>query len=142
MAMQVIIISIEAENILWHVYTIINTGGSNMPYVQVNLSQNLSDDERKSVSDLINSKITLIPGKIPDVTMVNVNDGCSMRMGYSADPVIFVDVKLFKQAPHEAKNDFVREVTENLATMFGVNPKYIYFNMNEYDNWGSNGVFR
>jgi len=113
-----------------------------MPYVQVNLSQTLSDDEKKTVSDLISKSISLIPGKTPEVTMINVADGCSMRMGYSTDPVIFIDVRMFRQSPHEGKNDFVREVTENLASMFNVNPGYIYFNITEHDNWGSNGAFR
>lgn len=113
-----------------------------MPYVQVNLSQTLSEEEKTAVIDLINKKITLIPNKVPEVTMIHIADGCTMQMGYAKDPVVFIDVRLFKPAPFDAKADFVREVTENLAPMFGLNPRYIYFNIQEFENWGSNGGFR
>jgi len=113
-----------------------------MPYVQVNLSQTLSDEQKNAVYDLINGSIPLIPGKTPEVTMINIADGCSMRMGYSPDPTIFIDVRLFRQAPYESKNDFVREVTKSLASMFGVKPGNIYINITEHNNWGSNGALR
>jgi phenylpyruvate tautomerase PptA (4-oxalocrotonate tautomerase family) len=110
-----------------------------MPYIQVNVSQKLSDTQKNALTARLGEVITLIPGKTEAVTMVDISDG---RAVYKAGQPIdggFVDVRLYGAAEKPAKEALTAAVFQAMEQLLGIAPDKLYLNILEMDSWGSGG---
>lgn len=113
-----------------------------MPYVGLQTSVRLDDAGKDLLQETIAKLITVIPGKRPDHTMINLIDGVSLHMGLGKADCLYIEVKMLGEAPFEAKSEFVVKACEILSKQLSVEPANIYINFTEHKNWGSNGNFR
>ncbi len=113
-----------------------------MPYINLSTSRTLSPQDKSDIFEIVNKNITLLPGKTPEVTMINLHDSCSMQKGHNEVPCIFVEARLYKQSPEADKATFVAEFSKALSAKLNVDLPNIYLNIIEFDAWGSNGAYR
>ena len=107
-----------------------------MPYISVTLAKKLDDTTKQKLVSAIGQKVTLLPNKNEAGLMVAVNDGCPLYFaGVPAAGAAFVDVRLFHESVHEAKEKFTLAMKDVLSEICGV--EKMYLNYLEFQNWGS-----
>jgi len=84
--------------------------------------------------------MSILPGKTRDNTMMQIDGGASLSMGDAGAPCAFVDIRLFKASPGDAKSRFVRAITDILKERLGVDPARVYVNLIELPDWGARGT--
>jgi len=110
-----------------------------MPYIQVNISQKLSDLQKSALTTRLGELITLIPGKTDAVTMVDISDGRSICKGGHPIDGGFVDLRLFGTTERPAKEAFTTAVFQAMQELLGIESDKLYLNILELDSWGSHG---
>ena len=111
-----------------------------MPYVHLNVTRKLTEEQVQKTRETIASFMPIIPGKNRENTMIHITDGCTMFRGDS-DECMFLEARLYKAAPLENKTEFVQKVTAALCEEFGIAPERLYINIIELNEWGSNGRY-
>ena len=111
-----------------------------MPYISVSVSQTLSPEQKEAVKSELGSLITLVPGKSEAVTMVRIEEGCTLYKGGRAlDNGAFVDVRLLGKAPVHSEEQFTQAVFKMLENQLGTEPGDVYLNIMEMERWGTGG---
>ena len=113
-----------------------------MPYLHLSVTNALSAEENHALCEAIGPIMPLLPTKSRENTMMHIEDGCSMELGRGGEPCLFLEVRLYKKAPEENKDAFVKAISELLEAKLGVKQARMYINLLELDAWGSNGVIR
>ena len=113
-----------------------------MPYLHLSVTNALSAEEKHALCEAFGPLRRLLTTLSPDVTLVLLEDGGSMELGRGGEPCLFLEVRLYKKAPEENKDAFVKAISELLEAKLGVKQARMYINLLELDAWGSNGVIR
>jgi phenylpyruvate tautomerase PptA (4-oxalocrotonate tautomerase family) len=113
-----------------------------MPYISVNLSKDLSAQQKENIKSKIGEVIALIPGKSEAVTMVDISGGHSLyKGGKLLKSGAFVEIRLWGKAELKDKDALTRAVFGFLKEIFGSPEDEIYLNIIELENWGYGGKF-
>lgn len=110
-----------------------------MPYIQINISRELSAEQKERIKSALGEKILLIPGKVEAGLMVAISEGFTMYMAGEKQDAAFVDVRCFKKTDPEAKMKFTAAVFEILQKIAGFQPELVYLNFTDHDVWGTKG---
>ena len=115
--------------------------------MEINTSLVLNDEEKHELCEDIGKFIHLIPGKFREITMMNLKSGCYIEYPLKPpispfDPCIMIEFRVGGISPFNNKRDFVREVTAMLVEKYKFEPKRVFVNFFEMDNWGFNGGFK
>ena len=110
-----------------------------MPYIQINLSRELSEGQKDRIKAALGEKLPLIPGKIEAGLMVAISSQYTMYMGGKRQDAAFVDVRCFRKTDPEAKKAFTAAVFEILHLFADVEPHLIYLNFFDHEVWGARG---
>lgn len=113
-----------------------------MPFVSLVTSVSLSEEKRELVRNAIFESIAVVPGKSAAVTMVEIRDGADIRKDVSDAPAIFIETRLFTRPPFEAKRAYYKALSEKLNALTGVEKPRIYFNVLEFNEWGSGDDYK
>ena len=113
-----------------------------MPYVRFSTTQGLSEEKRAEVRAAIWDAITELPDKSPEVTMIEIGDHADIMKGPGGTPAIFAETHLFTQAPIETKRAYAKKLFAKFGELLGVDPKNMYFNILELNEWGSGGNYK
>jgi len=113
-----------------------------MPFIKIATNVDMGEEKRALMARKIAENITLLPGKTPERTMVEIEDGKTMLFGCSFDPCMKARVELFGHSPAEAKAALARVLTELAGSEAGVAPDRVYITFPEYGSWGSGGALR
>lgn len=113
-----------------------------MPYISISTSKSLSGQEKDALKRAAGSLIPTIPGKTEGGLMVGIIDGQTMYFRGKADPCAYVNVKLFGDAPFEAKKAFTEQFCAAIEEAAGIPAGDIYLTYEEYGNWGINGSLK
>jgi phenylpyruvate tautomerase PptA (4-oxalocrotonate tautomerase family) len=111
-----------------------------MPYININAAPTLKENEKEQMKAKMGELIALIPGKSEAVTMVGVNDGCSLYLGGKAlKKGAFIEIRLLGTAKKQDKEALTEAVFKAMKSMFGMPESDIYITIQEFDNWGFRG---
>lgn len=113
-----------------------------MPYICVNLTKKLSDEQKDAIKSGLGEKISLIPGKSERALMVDFSENHTMYFAGEKRDLAFVDVRCYKSAPFADKQRFTEAVFELLAQETGLTADDIYLSWGEYDTWGTKGSMK
>lgn len=113
-----------------------------MPFVNFVTSVKLDENKRDEVRNAIWEAITVIPGKTPEVTMIEIRDGADLRKGPGDAPAIFMETRLFTRPPMDSKKEYCQKLFAKFEELLGVEPAKMYFNMLEFFEWGSGGNYK
>ncbi|MDR3277831.1 MAG: hypothetical protein LBT12_03575 [Oscillospiraceae bacterium] len=110
-----------------------------MPYIQVNLSEKLSDEKITELKSAIGRIVEIIPGKAEWGLMVDVEDGKNLFFGGKPDNNAFVDTRVHGDCAAEVKAEFTRALYGVLERVAGVPKEKLYTNFTVCDTWGAFG---
>ncbi|MDR2053644.1 MAG: hypothetical protein LBP80_09540 [Treponema sp.] len=112
-----------------------------MPYISLNTSEKLSENQKEKVKSEIGRLITVIPGKTGEVTIVDISDGRSMYKGGKTAPCAYVDIRVYTKADPEGKKRFVDELFGVLDRELGIPKDDVYMSVLEFEQWGDHGAY-
>ena len=113
-----------------------------MPFVKFVTSVKLDEKKRDEIRSIIWDAVTVIPGKTPEVTMIEIQDGADLRKGPGGAPAIFTETRLFTTAPTDSKSEYSKKLFEGFERITGVVPARMYFNILEFNTWASGGNYK
>ena len=119
-----------------------------MPYMEINTSLELNDEEKHQLCEDIGEFISIVPGKSREITMMNLKAGCYIEFPGLSNPCpptvpsINIEFRILGRSPFRSKKDFVREVTSMLCEKYSFEPWRVFVNIFECDSWGFRGEYR
>ena len=114
-----------------------------MPYIDVKVTNKLSDTEKDKVKSKLGELITLLPGKSEAVLMVCLTDESTIYFsGLKKEKAAFINIKLFKESGFEYKEEFTKKVFEFFDKDLGITGDSIFLAFDEYESWGSGGKLK
>lgn len=113
-----------------------------MPFVSFVTSEKLDARQRDSIRSAIWDAITVIPGKTPEVTMIEIRDGADLQKGPGGMPAIFMETRLFTRPAFDAKKQYCEKLFAKFQELLNVEPARMYFNITEFNEWGSGGNYK
>ncbi|MFI3226193.1 MAG: phenylpyruvate tautomerase MIF-related protein [Clostridia bacterium] len=113
-----------------------------MPYIAVNTSQTVSEEQKVALKSYFGEKIGTITGKRESGLMVHIKGEETMYFAGEDTPAAFVEIRLFGPAPFSEKNDFANLVYTGLNDILSIDTKRIYINFAEFLEWGSGAVYK
>lgn len=116
-------------------------GGVTMPYVHISTTKPLTKNEKEELSEKVAALMPLLPGKSRDNTMIQIDDGCFIRMGDKKECVM-IDMRVYKASPEENKKEYSEKLMAMLEEELGIPLANIYFNITEMEHWASRGNYR
>lgn len=112
-----------------------------MPYVHLTTNRNLSDQQKADIKDFIIEAIQSIPDKGLRNTMVHI-DSAYMFFKEDSNNCIFIELRVYKKQPEEAKQEFVDKMCNYLYEKLRIEKELIYFNILELDSWVTSGTIK
>ena len=110
-----------------------------MPYINVKVAKKLNDEKREELHLEIAQNITILPGKVMSGTTIVVEDDCFMvRDGKPMDG-IFIEVRLYKPSPDDAKKNFADNLFSIMENVLDIPPANTQINYMELPTWGVDG---
>ncbi|MDR1626835.1 MAG: hypothetical protein LBT33_09875 [Spirochaetia bacterium] len=113
-----------------------------MPYVLINTSLRLSAVQKERVKSEFGRLIAMIPTKTEAGLLVDFSDGHTMYRAGEEAPCAFIEVRLFGRTETGIKKEFTKEVFGMLGRELGLEIPRMYLNIQEFDTWGSGGIFK
>lgn len=114
-----------------------------MPYIKLSVAKKLSPEVEQRLTDGLGKALSTIPGKDPQWTMVEVNDGLKMYFGGEKQTdMIFADVRYVGRFTYQKKRHFTQTALREIHEITGTPLDKICLTVTEFDNWGAVGDFR
>lgn len=111
-----------------------------MPYINVNVTPLLGEQQKEQIKSKMGEAVTLIPGKTEAVTMVGINDGCALYLGGRAlHNGAFIEIRLLGEAERPHKEALTEAIFSAMADTLGMDGSDVYINVLEMESWGHNG---
>lgn len=111
-----------------------------MPHISVNLSMTISEEQEREMVSRLGEIITAIPGKNEKGLMVSINDGDKLyRGGEPMEKGAYVETKIFKDCPREAKREYCARTIAMLEEVLGIPTGHIYVTFFEVFDWAAGG---
>ncbi|SHH72660.1 Macrophage migration inhibitory factor (MIF) [Clostridium collagenovorans DSM 3089] len=112
-----------------------------MPYININITNKLNEEEKNTLKSKLGELITIIPGKTEARLMIGINDDYSLyHAGDKKEKAAYIIVQLFKSCDFEYKAKFTEKVFDFLEEEFNIPKANVYLSINEHQCWGSNGT--
>lgn len=112
-----------------------------MPYVHLNVSSQLTEQEIIKLREGIAEIMPALPGKNRDNSMIHIDASCALSMGDPEQPCAFLEVRLYRASPEQNKKDFVEKAAAMLTSRTGIPAERIYVNIIELNEWGVGSRF-
>ena len=110
-----------------------------MPYIAINTSQDLDSAKKEKIKTTLGSMMSIIPTKNEAGLMIDFSGNRTIyKAGVKVDGA-FVEVRLFGKSELEPKKKYTADVIAYLCGELGIKKENVYFNISEFDCWGSNG---
>lgn len=109
-----------------------------MPYINVNLSQELTLEKKEVLKSEIGKILNLI-GKSEQHLMVDVEDGKTMYFKGKKESCAYIDVRIYGACGYELKDKFTRALFDVIEKVAGIKKDNIFVTVQEFANWGMNG---
>ena len=113
-----------------------------MPFVSFVTSEKLDARQRDGIRSAIWDAITVIPGKTPEATMIEIRDGADLQKGPGGAPAISMETRLFTRPKFDVKKLYCEKLFAKFQELLGVEPARMYFNIAEYNEWGFDGNYK
>lgn len=113
-----------------------------MPYICVNVTGTLREDQKEAIKSGLGEKISLIPGKTEKALMVDISEHHTMYFQGEKRDLAFIDVRCYKSAAFEDKKRFTEAAFAVVEEVTGLSADDIYLSCGEYDTWGTKGSLK
>jgi len=110
-----------------------------MPYIAVNTTQVLSPALKERIKGELGRLIAILPGKDEDGLFVDFSGGRNIYKAGKEVEGAFIDLRVYKKSPLDAKKAFTKEVFDLLDRELDIKKNHVYLSIGEYENWGADG---
>ena len=110
-----------------------------MPYINIQISKPIDNNERNKLQKEIAGIMELIPGKNASNTTICISDNYTMYRDGQLIEGAFVDIRLYKESPTESKKAFAKELFIIIDKILAIPQSRIQMNFIELPCWASNG---
>lgn len=111
-----------------------------MPFINVKVSEKVTDSQIETVKTELGKAISLLPGKSEGYLMVNIEDGCRLYFkGNRAAPTAMCEVSVYGSAPRNACEALTAEICRILESALSVPQNRAYVKFSFIDTWGYDG---
>jgi len=112
-----------------------------MPYIHATIAKKVNEDLKHKLQMALGTQITAIPEKNISNTVITINDGITMYKNGEPLDGAFLDIRLFKSSPEDAKKAYAGKVFAIMEEVLGIPPAYVQINYTEMPIWASGGNF-
>ena len=112
-----------------------------MPYITVRTAKTLDEKCKTNYSLEMGKTISVLPGKTIDVTIVVIEDGCTIYKSGEPFDGVFIEVRLYKQSPEDAKKDYTEILFKITEDILNIPPERTCISYLELPSWGINGQY-
>ena len=112
-----------------------------MPYIEVNVSRSLSNDEKEQIKTNLGAKISTLPNKSEARLMVQISDNCSLYFASNECEGAFIDVRLYGHIELQYKKEYAEQIFDIMSDL-GFKKEFVYLSYLEFENWGTNGSLK
>ena len=114
-----------------------------MPFISVHTTKKLAKEERDAVKSILGKEISVLPNKREEVLMVEFIEGTDMYFGgEEKENCAFVEVRMFRSAPFDAKKAYTELIFRTLGEILGLQEGEIYVTYVELSSWGTKGSLK
>ena len=111
-----------------------------MPFINTKTNVTISKEQEITIKERLGQAISLIPGKSESWLMLAIEGDVPMYFrGEGAEPVAYVEVKVYGGATHEACNKMTAAITELFGEVLNISPDHLYVSYFGTEDWGWNG---
>ncbi len=111
-----------------------------MPVIDSKVSVAISKEQEIKIKEKLGQAISLIPGKSESWLMVGFEDNYHLYFrGSDAEPMAFVEVKLFGGPDKKAFEAMTGKITEVFGEVLGIAADHMYIRYLPSADWGWNG---
>jgi phenylpyruvate tautomerase PptA (4-oxalocrotonate tautomerase family) len=113
-----------------------------MPMINLQISVNLSPEDKDSIIKELGKLISLMPGRSEKYLMVGIIDGYTHYLaGKKLDRAAFMDLRLLGRESETGQEQFVVKAQEALSKLLDIPIGNIYTNILEMPHWGARGIY-
>jgi len=112
-----------------------------MPYVDIRSSKPIDKPTRNALQLEIGKIMPTIPGKDVSNTLISICDCCTMYKDTRPAEAVFIDVRMYKQSPEDAKRAFVKKITALVVDILQVPANGVNLNFTEQPAWAVGGDY-
>ena len=113
-----------------------------MPMINLQVSTNLTPNEKDAVVKELGQLISLMPGRSEKYLMVGIKDGYTHYLaGKKLERAAFMDLRLLGRESPEGQEAFVVAAQAALSRMLDIPIGNIYTNILEMPHWGARGIY-
>lgn len=113
-----------------------------MPFVNIKSVKKIDAVKREAIHQQICELMPTLPGKNADNTLLCIEDEKIMFMHKKPVDGVFVEVRMYKDSPEEAKKLFASKLQEILVRNLELgSDSCVYLNYLAFDNWAANGNY-
>lgn len=114
-----------------------------MPFIQVNVTDQLTAEQKDAIKSGLGEKITAIPGKSERALMIDIADGHTLYMaGENRPHAAYLDVKIYGTTEVEYQKAFTEAAFEVMEQATGISKKEMYLTFSQFPNWGVSGTLK
>lgn len=113
-----------------------------MPYISVQVTEKLTEEQKEQIKTGLGEKIVLIPGKSEAALMVDVSDGHTIFFAGERKQTAYLDVKIYGETELAHKKAFTEAAFEVVAAATGLPAKGMYLTFSQFENWGTRGTLK
>ena len=108
-----------------------------MPYVSITTAKKVDDSARERLNQEIGGIMSVLPTKNKDNTLIAIIDEVPMFKSGAPNDGVFLEVRLFKQSPEDAKKEFAQKIRAILKDVLKLGENdCLYMNYIENETWG------
>ena len=112
-----------------------------MPYINVKVAKKVDDEIRNKFQLEMGKNISIIPDKTMEFTTVVIEDDCVMYKNGEHVEGVFIEVRLFKESPENAKKAYTEKLFTITEDILNVTPDHTHVNYFEFSAWGAGGNY-
>lgn len=113
-----------------------------MPYIGVNVSKTLTQQQKDAIKSGLGERISIIPGKSEAALMVDISDGHTMYLAGEQRELAYLDVKCYGSTEMQYKKAFTEAAFALIEQVVGLTEKDIYLTHTDFANWGTRGSMK
>jgi len=114
-----------------------------MPLIRLSVSKELTEESRQQLVDGLGEAMRKIPGKGPEMLMVDLEEGKTMYIaGVTQENTVFADIQYFSNFKHSHKQEFTAAAFEAVNKAIGTAKDKMFLTITERNTWGAFGDFR
>ena len=113
-----------------------------MPYIAINTTQELSENQKEKIKTELGRLITIIPTKTEAGLLIDFSGSRTVYKAGKKVQSAFIDLRLYHKSEYEPKKKFTEETFDLFARELGLEKENMYLTIMEFDNWGAAGTLK